>query len=125
MSSNEGVLGNCRDCGTTVEVGVEVTVQIEEGRDTIVLCEDCAVVTCTSCGSLLELGAVFDKGRRRSASTHFIECSRCGETVPTDNAVELRNDRDMQYRKRICGDCLKEIAVPPGYSIVRDFAPDE
>ena len=123
MPEADGVLGECRDCGTTVTVGVEVTVQAERKRATIVLCEECAELTCASCGSHVELASVLDKSHRRASSTHFIECSRCGETVSLDNAVELRNDRDLQYRKRICGDCLKEVAVPPGYKVVRDFSP--
>lgn len=56
-------------------------------------------------------------------ATQVVECSRCGGSTSVTDAAELRHKQDKQYRRRLCADCLKEVAVPSDYRVVRDFAP--
>ena len=83
-----------------------------------VLCPDCAALDCGHCGTPVPLTAALDEDRR--GGTHVLTCSRCEENVPLQDMVEIRRENDPNYSKRVCGDCLDEIAVPSGYRVVRD-----
>ena len=115
--------GACRECGATIRDGSAVMVIQQEGaqRRSVTLCEDCATIQCSGCGSPVSLETAFDAERR--GSTQWIECSRCEDEVGLDAAVELRQKSDPNYSKRICSDCLGEITVPSGYTVVRDVSP--
>lgn len=47
------------------------------------------------------------------------ECTRCGETVSGDDAVQLK--RGHAVSKILCSPCLEAVGVPPGYELNRQF----
>jgi len=48
-----------------------------------------------------------------------IECSRCGEVIPLEDAVGLNKSKSIF--KPLCADCLGAIGVPRGYELERDI----
>ena len=48
-----------------------------------------------------------------------IECSRCGEVMPLEDAVGLNKSKSIF--KPLCADCLGAIGVPRGYELERDI----
>lgn len=115
--------GECRHCGTSVGRGrgVQVVVREESATRSTVLCPECATLDCRNCGAAVPLMAALQEDRR--GGTHQMTCSRCEAEVPLVDGVEIRREGDPNYRKRVCGDCLGEISVPPGYVVVRDVPP--
>lgn len=115
--------GNCRACDTPVGRGDAVRVVLrEEGTvHSTVLCPDCAVIQCDNCGSAVALSSALEEDRRGGHWT--VTCNRCEENVPLEEALEIRNERDPNYRKIICADCFEQLSVPEGYTVHRDVAP--
>mgnify|MGYP005858466521 CR=1 FL=1 len=48
-----------------------------------------------------------------------IECSRCEEVIPLEDAVGLNKSKSVF--KPLCSDCLGAIGVPQGYELERDI----
>ena len=47
------------------------------------------------------------------------ECTKCGVGLSGEDAVELK--RGPAVSKILCGSCLEEVGVPPGYELNRQF----
>lgn len=119
VRSSEG----CHRCGDDVDLETGVEIRVEQGFTEIrrTFCEECATVGCSHCGIDLPIRSVL--AERGTTSTERTECVRCEQTVPLRDAVEIRHSRNRGYRKRVCGDCLDEIAVPPDFKVVRELSP--
>ncbi|MGM0605537.1 MAG: hypothetical protein ACQETB_07675 [Halobacteriota archaeon] len=48
-----------------------------------------------------------------------IECSRCAEFIPLEDAVTL--EKGVSIVKPLCHDCLSIVGVPKGYELTRDI----
>lgn len=112
----------CLDCGTPLGGTPTVDVVIERGdkRRTTVLCDDCATVDCVNCGHEVPVASALTNRGDIWETVEPYECVKCERSVPGADIVELRHESDAQYRKRVCGDCLKEISIPPNIRVVRD-----
>jgi len=126
MARGRGSTEYCRSCGRDVdlETGVEITVKRDRTKTRTLLCERCATVECEDCGSDVPIRAVLPKRTHGSAGFRRVECARCDDAVFAHDAVEIRHTRNRAYRKIVCAECLKRIAIPKGYRVVRDVALD-
>ena len=125
MPGHNQQFSSCKLCGGSVdlETGVELTIERGAERTQVALCADCASVECTRCDNHVSIRSVLE-GHGRSGSGHeFVECSRCGEEVRAADAAEIRHTQIKQYRKRVCGECLDQIAVTADYRVLREFSP--
>ena len=115
--------GECRSCGTFVgtDSAVKIVQREDDSAKSTVLCPDCARVRCGSCGAPVELSTAFVEKHRGGSWT--VTCSRCEDDVLLDSVVEIRNERDPDYRKVVCGDCFEDLSIPAGYTVHRDVGP--
>lgn len=113
----------CQDCRTPLAgtPTVDVVIRRDDTRRTTVLCEDCARVDCGNCGHGVAVASALTKRADIWETVDLYECVKCGRSVPEADIVELRHENDAQYRKLVCGDCLKEISIPPNIRVVRDL----
>lgn len=51
-----------------------------------------------------------------------VECSRCEEVIPLEDAVNLEQEGSKAMDKPLCEDCLEVVGVPRGYSLERDIS---
>jgi len=112
--------GNCRS-EVDLATGVKITIKSEGQKQTGALCEECAEVECDDCGGMTSIRTLLEGDIQLLAKSPLIVCDRCEAEWEARDAVEIRHPNDPQYRKRICGDCFKEITVPPDYEVLRDF----
>lgn len=50
-----------------------------------------------------------------------IECSRCEDVIPLEDAVNLEKKNDKTMEKPLCEECLAAVGVPRGYELERDI----
>lgn len=114
--------GECRNCGRIVGSGdgIKVVRREEDSARSTVLCPDCAVLLCENCGTPVPVSSVFEEEKR--GGNWVLTCDRCEEDVLLDEMVEIRNEHDPNYRKRICADCFEEVSIPSGYAVHRDVS---
>lgn len=118
------ILGECMHCSRSITTGISIEFHEEDTERSISLCEDCATLDCPHCKADIDFEQILPETGANTSELTKISCQRCDESVALSNAVELRQQDDKQYRKRICGDCLEEIGVPPGFQVIRDLGPD-
>ena len=123
MAGHRDADGDCHGCGGEVDLETGVEIRIRRGRTEIrrQFCEECATVGCKHCGIDLPVRSLL--ADRPPSRAQRIECTRCEETVPVGEAVEIRHAANRRYRKRVCGDCLDEIAIPPDFKVRRELSP--
>lgn len=51
-----------------------------------------------------------------------VECSRCGEIVPLEAAVNLQKRHNRAFNRPLCEECLATVGVPKGYVLERDIS---
>jgi len=100
---------------------------VEQGDEQIwtVLCDDCSLLSCASCGlelSIKDIVTESDAGWRTRSRSQRVDCDKCDESVSIDDAVELRQKRNRTYRKTLCPECLSEVGVPQGYRLERNLS---
>lgn len=117
-----GTSEHCNGCGRKVgsETVVKISVEQPSDRVSTVLCTECAAVECGNCTAEVSILSAIGDDERIWSDFQLVECDRCGDATPSTESVELRHDQDPLYRRKLCGNCLKEIAVPSGYQVVRD-----
>jgi len=124
MAESGADAARCAKCNTPLagRTVVGVVVQTPEERRETVLCGDCAVVSCTNCGTDLQLDRLHRHEGDLWESHDLHECNRCGEAVPTKDIVELRHESNPNYRKLLCQDCLEEVPIPANIRVIRDVS---
>ena len=124
MAEEGSSLVSCHNCDAQVAIESAIKLIVERGDRQVwtVLCQDCSVVGCPSCGQSIAMTAFLEDREDHWTSRQLIQCDRCDERVPANDAVELRRKENPQYRKRLCGRCFEETPAPPGFTVIRDFA---
>ena len=122
MAESGADAARCAKCNTPLSGGtiVGVVVQTPEERRETVLCGDCAVVSCTNCGTDLQLDRLHKHEVDLWESHELRECNRCGEDVPIGEIVELRHESNANYLKYLCEECLQEVPIPSNIRVIRD-----
>lgn len=122
MAESEDSAARCDKCKSRLsgETAVGVVVQTPEERRETLLCSDCAVATCTNCGTDLPLDRLHEHGGAVWESHDLLECNRCGEAVPTKDMVELKHESNPNYHKHLCEACLQEVPIPANIRVIRD-----
>lgn len=116
--------GKCHYCSQPVTHGITLSVHAGDDGRTFRLCQDCATLECPHCHTSVRVTELLPETDADGGALSLISCHRCEKPVLLSNAVELRQEDDKQYRKRICGECLEQIGVPPGFRVIRDLGPD-
>lgn len=119
----------CRRCGSPVEVQAATKIVVQRGDKQVwtLLCDDCALLSCASCGlelSIEDIVTESDAGWHSNTNKRNdqVECDKCGDAVSIDDAVELQQKRNSTYAKILCPPCLGEIGVPQGYRLERNLS---
>lgn len=122
MAESEGEAARCVKCNSPLAGGtiVGIVIQADGERRETVLCEDCALVTCSNCGQDVRLDRLHQHADDLWESHELRECNRCGEDVPIGDIVELRHESNPNYRKFMCEDCLQEVPIPANIRVIRD-----